>query len=155
MPQAGMDDYLAKPFTPEDLYHKLFIELKIESEVPEKPVPANPPSRTVFDLNYLKKVSGGSDEFVNEMVQTFIHSIPLSLQKLEQCIREKDWRSVSRAVHQIKPTLTLLGIHSLKESAILIEEKCRHGEHTPEIQQKLDELIVTSKTAVEEMKQLL
>jgi HPt (histidine-containing phosphotransfer) domain-containing protein len=56
------------------------------------------------------------------MVETFIQSIPKLLNDMEDAMHLGEWGKVSLLAHQIKPSLTLLGIHRLKESAIQIEE---------------------------------
>jgi PAS domain S-box-containing protein len=114
---AGMNDYLSKPFTPDDLYHKLF-RLKLRPQIGE---PTEPIQKKRFDLNYLKNVSGDNKEFIREMVQTFVQSVPETLNTMEKAKAISDWNKVARVAHQLKPSLTLLGIHQLKESALLIE----------------------------------
>jgi len=113
-----MDDYLSKPFTPDDLYQKLFKKLKIVPGL----VSTKEEKAKLFDLNYLRTISGDHPEFVREMVQTFVKSVPASLYAIERAVNEADWITVARMAHQIKPSLTLLGIHQLKESALQIEE---------------------------------
>ncbi len=114
---AGMNDYVAKPFTPDDLYQKLFKKLKIVSgtysivEAKEK----------LFDLTYLKTISGDNHEFIREMIETFIQSVPILLNDLDEAISNSEWVKISRIAHQIKPSLSLMGIHQLKESVIQIE----------------------------------
>jgi PAS domain S-box-containing protein len=114
---AGMNDYVAKPFTPDDLYQKLFKKLKI--------VPGTYSTKEekakLYDLSYLKTISGDNREFIREMVQTFVQSVPVLLVDLENAMNHSDWIKVSRIAHQIKPSLTLMGIHQLKEPAIQIE----------------------------------
>jgi len=119
--EAGMNHYLAKPFTPEDLYNKLFEELRLNEELVASPVMHE--EKTLYDLSYLKKVSNDNEEFIREMVQTFIQTIPDSLDQLEDSVRQSDWLRTSRLVHQIKPSLTLMGIHALKDTAVILEEE--------------------------------
>jgi len=119
--EAGMNHYLAKPFTPEDLYNKLFEELRLNEELVVSPVMHE--EKTLYDLSYLKKVSNDNEEFIREMVQTFIQTIPDSLDQLEDSVRQSDWLRTSRLVHQIKPSLTLMGIHALKDTAVILEEE--------------------------------
>jgi PAS domain S-box-containing protein len=114
---AGMNDYVAKPFTPDDLYQKLFKKLKI---VP-RPSSTKEEKIKLYDLSYLKTISGDNGEFIREMVQTFVQSVPVLLADLENAMNHSDWSKVSRIAHQIKPSLTLMGIHQLKESVIQIE----------------------------------
>ncbi|MBX2946930.1 MAG: response regulator [Cyclobacteriaceae bacterium] len=118
--EAGMNHYLAKPFTPEDLYNKLFEELKLNHEI--VPVASVQNEKKLYDLSYLKKVSNNNKAFIDEMVQTFIQTIPGSLDQIEETFQQADWLKTSRLVHQIKPSLTLLGIHALKDTAVILEE---------------------------------
>jgi len=117
--QAGMNDFVAKPFTPDDLHQKLFKNLKIT------PVSSfeNQHSTKLFDLGHLRKVSGDNHEFIREMMQTFVQSIPLLLADMEKAMNETNWRTVARIAHQVKPSLALLGAHTLKDVAIQIETK--------------------------------
>jgi PAS domain S-box-containing protein len=115
--EAGMNDFVAKPFTPDDLYQKLFKKLKI---VPSQNA-INEDRDKIFDLNYLRTISDNNEEFIREMVDTFINSIPTLLFDMEEALVNSEWPKISRIAHQIKPSLTLMGIHQLKETAIQIE----------------------------------
>jgi PAS domain S-box-containing protein len=117
---AGMNDYLSKPFTPEDLYEKLFKKLKIVPDT--RPTPSET-QKVSFNLTYLKNMSGDNPEFVREMVETFINSIPKLLLDMEEALDNADLVKVGKIAHQIKPSLTLMGIPQLKESAAQLEEK--------------------------------
>lgn len=125
---AGMNDYLSKPFTPEDLYEKLFNKLKI---VPDTRSTSSEPQKLSFNLTYLKNMSGDNPEFVREMVETFITSIPKLLRDMEEALRKADLIKVGKIAHQIKPSLTLMGIPQLKESAVQLEEivSAPHGKN--------------------------
>ncbi|MCU0358902.1 MAG: ATP-binding protein [Cyclobacteriaceae bacterium] len=109
---AGMNDYLAKPFTPEDLFRKLFDDLKLKASE----------EQTLFDLNYLKKVSGNNMEFIREMIQTFSSTLPPILSDIQEAMVNKDWVKTGKLIHQIKPSLTLMGIHALKEPVADIDQ---------------------------------
>lgn len=122
---AGMNDYLSKPFTPEDLYQMLFEKLKI---VPAISSSIKIPSISKqYDLTYLKNMSGNNEEFIKEMLQTFVQSIPVSLKEMENALNLSDFVQVARIAHQIKPSMTLLGIDHLKESAMQIENTAKNS----------------------------
>lgn len=147
---SGMNTYLPKPFTPEDLYQKLFIELKIQASK-DNGSKSNMP--TLVDLSYLKKVSGNSEEFVHEMVHTFLQSVPQALHHIDESLTAKNWQAVSKLVHQIKPSLTLLGIHSLKEKAIKLEEAYRKGNPSDQSHSELIYFTATLKEVLRELSQ--
>ncbi len=142
---AGMDDYVAKPFTPDDLYQKLLSKLNIKAESNSKQT-----ETPLFDLQYLKSIAGNNQEFVREMVHTFIQSIPLLLTEMETALQLRNGLAISRIAHQIKPTLTLLGIHQLKELANQIEEMVNH-EVTPIVMLQVNRFTQTCRKVVEEL----
>jgi PAS domain S-box-containing protein len=118
---AGMNDYLAKPFTPDDLQRKIFEDLKIR--------PANLSLHSTidgvnrhFDFTYLRDVSGNNEDFIKEMIQTFIQTIPPILQEMNSSASRKDWEKLSRLAHQIKPSLALMGMNELRSKLVFIEE---------------------------------
>lgn len=155
---AGMNDYLAKPFTPEDLYRKLFKELKI---VPQKkniilePVEkvSKVKKKKLYDLNYLKKVSDNNVEFIKEMVQTFVNSIPEVLQELEEGLAAKDWDRISRLAHKVKPTFTLIGLDDLKVSIVFIEVNAGKKTELEKVEKLTREFIEQCKIVIPELTQ--
>jgi PAS domain S-box-containing protein len=137
---SGMNDYLPKPFTPDDLHRKIIVELKIKPSNHEMKKPAAPKAQT-FDLTYLKLISNNNEEFIIEMMQTFVQTIPGILNEMQTCLVEKDWTKLSRLAHQIKPSFTLLGIHSLRTSILFIEENGKNKTSLNELQKMTSEFI--------------
>jgi PAS domain S-box-containing protein len=118
---SGMNDYLPKPFTPDDLQRKIFEDLKIK---PSK-APFSQLLKTEdmpFDFTYLRNVSGNNEEFIREMILTFVQTIPPILSEMSNSVSEKDWNKLSRLAHQIKPSLALMGMNELRTRVIYIEE---------------------------------
>jgi len=144
---AGMNDYLSKPFTPEDLYEKLFKKLKIAANT--QPTPPEP-QKVSFNLDYLKKMSGDNPEFVREMVETFINSMPKLLQDMEEALGKADLVKVGKIAHQIKPSLSLMGIPQLKESAVQLEEMV-NTPHAKNPQQEVNKFIEACRKVVIEL----
>jgi CheY-like chemotaxis protein len=156
--EAGMNDYLSKPFTPEDLYNKLFEDLKLSAATPTKPPVVE---STLYDLDYLRNVSGNNTEFIQEMIQTFTDTMPVSIKRLEDAIANHNWEELSRVIHQIKPSLTLLGIHKLKDTAVILEEEFKkafaqkkNAEQVESSLQILTEFIHLINKAISELKQV-
>lgn len=131
----GMNDYLAKPFTPEDLYLKLFDDLKITPQEPQAQDEDKPksPKKTLYDLEYLKEISGNNEEFIQEMVQTFLESFPQVLNEINQALASQDWPKIAKLAHQIKPSLTLMGLEALRKKVLFIEEHCKAQTNLEEI----------------------
>jgi len=120
---AGMNDCIAKPFTPEDLFRIL---IKHGSHTP---APAIPPDHTpmktpaiAVDLSYLTNVANGNADFIKEMITTLLGSIPISMDQIKSFAMEMEWAELAKAIHKIKPALTMMGRKDLRDEAIVLEE---------------------------------
>ena len=128
---AGMNDYLPKPFTPDDLYRKLFKELKITPKEKEKKT--STAGKKLYNLDYLRSVSGHNEEFIREMVLTFIQTIPPVLDEMKRALKNEDWEKLARTAHQIKPSFTLMGLNPMRSTIAFIEENSKYGTKLDEI----------------------
>lgn len=142
---AGMNDYLPKPFTPDDLYHKIFDELKIKPNVeikhPIKTKPQAESNHVAHDLAYLRSVSGDNEDFIFEMVTTFLQTIPPVLEGIRHAMEHHEWGKLSRLIHQIKPSFTLMGLDALKSTIVFIEENSKNETQLPKVIQLTEEFI--------------
>jgi HPt (histidine-containing phosphotransfer) domain-containing protein len=82
-------------------------------------------------------MSGNNQEFIKEMLQTFVQSIPNSLKEIEEALNLSDFTKLARVTHQIKPSMTLLGINHLKELAVQIEVLAKNSK-TPTLELQLN-----------------
>lgn len=140
---AGMNDYLPKPFTPEDLYHKIFDELKIK---PNGQIPVQAKRKATstdirHNLDYLRNVSGDNMDFIHEMVSTFLQTIPPVLEGIRLAMDQQDWSKLSRLIHQIKPSFTLMGLDALKSTIVFIEENSKNETALNEVVNRTEEFI--------------
>ena len=132
---AGMNDYLPKPFTPDDLYRKLFIDQKIspKHKIKSKANGKVKPVSQLYNLDYLRSVSGNNEEFIREMVLTFTQTIPPLLMEMKQALSDSDWPKLARHAHQIKPSFTLMGLTELRSNILFIEENSKASTKLDEI----------------------
>jgi PAS domain S-box-containing protein len=139
---SGMNDYLAKPFTPDDLHRKIVDDLKIKpKEREEKTIVITGIKRHGYDLSYLRSISNDNEDFIKEMMQTFIQTIPGILQEMKTCLVEKNWERLSKLAHQIKPSFTLMGIHDLHTTILFIEENGKNKTNVAELPKTTQEFI--------------
>lgn len=151
---AGMNDYLPKPFTPDDLYRKLFDELKIKALPPAARKSSQQRRQISFNLSYLKEVSGNNEEFIREMVQTFVSTLPEVLKDMSDALEIDDWDKISRLAHQIKPSLTLMGLDALRTKVVYIEESGRTRTRLDTLPNAVLEFIDQCNKALDELNQV-
>lgn len=132
---AGMNAFLPKPFTREDLYRVLFVELKLS---PSHPNPTL--ARKLYDLSYLIKISENNTGFLQDIISTFVQTADGICTRLQRCLSEENWAETGRLAHQIKPSLSLLGMNDLKNQAADLEEKCKNGKASPGELRKVAEM---------------
>jgi len=122
----GMNDCLTKPFTQEDLLKMLGKYLGNKFHLIHslsQHVSTNQHDKV--DFSYLEKVSGNNKDFIKEIAEAFIKSIPNSIQDLDKHADHENWTELARIAHKIKPSITLLGVHNLKDKIVKLEEEAK------------------------------
>ena len=82
----------------------------------------------ITDLNYLKTMSGGDSNFIQEMIGLFREQIEEYKLQMPELLRKKDYDNLSKMAHKAKSSVAVMGMNEmaelLKELEILtLEEK--------------------------------
>lgn len=93
-----------------------------------------------ISLAYLKDIADGSQEFMVEMIDIFLHQTPGYLAQLETSIEKKDWTTVAEIAHKVRPTFTFIGVDQLTQIMASIEQKARTGEDLASISKIFNEI---------------
>ncbi len=146
--QAGMNDYLAKPFTPDELMSKISRD-SARSANPT-PVPGTNGEKTTFDLAYLRSMSNNDEGFVREMMQTFVQTVPAVLNEMRIAAENGNWERLGKLAHQIKPSFMLLGITHLRSAILFIEENGKAARELARLRRTTNDFIQATKTVLKE-----
>jgi PAS domain S-box-containing protein len=138
--QAGMNDYLSKPFTEESLFMVIKRNLPAPSLATlfTEPAPAEVISTpgndvSLYDLSMVRSVSGGDEEFIKKMVQLFIDTVPPGLVDLHEALAEQQWQRMGKIAHKLKSTIDSIGISALKDDIRFIENSGKHEKDTDQV----------------------
>ena len=146
--ESGMNGFITKPFNPDQLFNLLSkIEKPYINELHELT-----DSGPLIDLSYLKKISGDNEDFMKDIISTFLKSVPESIDKLEKHVEKKEFKEIHAISHRLKPSFELLGIKNLKDSAIKIEEYVSNDSNHDEVIRLGNQIISTTKKALEELR---
>jgi HPt (histidine-containing phosphotransfer) domain-containing protein len=86
-----------------------------------------------YSLDYLKSISGGDEDFIKDMIQTFVSSVPEELKKIEGAIKQSDWMKAGEFAHKFGSNLMYLELEELKKIVGNIETYGLGMKHTNEI----------------------
>ncbi|NJO69987.1 MAG: Hpt domain-containing protein [Bacteroidetes bacterium] len=75
-----------------------------------------------YNLSYLHEISGGDEDFILDMVSTFVNNSPLELSEMNSLADEKKWLVLGEHAHKFAPGLQFLGLVSLRPVINQIED---------------------------------
>jgi HPt (histidine-containing phosphotransfer) domain-containing protein len=151
--EAGMDDYVAKPVRPEDLFDAIERQLttigtggrRLEAVgsageavggetvgcklarpmVSSLKLTASGDTPPIFDRAGLETRLGGDKELAEEIVAVFMADFPKQIERLRQALRDSDLPTAHRIAHSIKGAAASIGAERLRAVALQAEEQVR------------------------------
>ncbi|MES2592465.1 MAG: CHASE3 domain-containing protein [Bacteroidota bacterium] len=131
--EIGMNDYLGKPFTQEDLY------FKISSYLPQKNIDRKAPVQVVektetdsdakiVNLKFLKEFSDGNKIFEKEMIEMFLRQVPVDIDTLGCAFNDSDSLLIKSTSHKLKSSISIVGLSSVEKQLSFIEKNALNKE---------------------------
>lgn len=65
-----------------------------------------------IDFTYLETLSDGDPDFVKEFIRTFEETTDSLMEKMKDQYNGKDWVSLGKTAHQMKPSAKMFGLES-------------------------------------------
>ena len=81
---------------------------------------------SLYNLTTIEEISGGSREFMRDMMQLFIETMPKLADDMVNSLNSGNWAGVKSVAHQVKPTMELMGVTSLKDDVVVIEKNAQN-----------------------------
>ena len=139
--EAGMDDYLAKPYTGPELRNILLRWLPLKPAGKTEPIPPRPgkaaiePSgkvRPPLDTSVLDGVRAldpeTADELIKALIAAYFRCMQNELEVLQQALKEGDAAGIAQAAHKLKSSNHNVGATSLGQIFQDIEILARHSD---------------------------
>ncbi|MFZ0281318.1 MAG: response regulator [Bacteroidales bacterium] len=128
--RAGMNAFLQKPFSEEMLLTTILSVTGNSSGITfAEPASINEgqvnPNKV--DLRSLYHISGGDDQFVKQMVASFITTTTGLLKEMQAAAGLQQWESVANLAHKILPACRHIGAMELYNLLSKIEKECRNN----------------------------
>lgn len=159
--EAGMNDYISKPFDPVILFKKIVQWTNSEIKAMQlETVESISRKRTkTTDLSIIREQAAGDPNYVKEVIQVYLDSVSEYLNDFKQSVAQQQWSEVSRQAHKLKGTVAYFGMDELKEILSQIEVMTKEEFNVVEfnaLYQNIDKMIEQSKQELEsELKEIV
>ncbi len=135
--EAGMDEYIAKPFSLEELKHTICKVLGINDCLEINPTNVkNTEKSIIFDLTEIRELYNNKERLVKQTVETFIINTQDGFNKISITIHD-NLPETLKILHKIKSSFPYMGMHQAYEELLEIEGYLKAGIRLEEAKNKL------------------
>lgn len=155
--QSGMNDYISKPYSPDMLHSKIVAQLLYSgSETITGSATVNEPAISEMnwlDLKQLDVMTDGDITLKKRVIGMILEETPSEIQALRISISKKDWNKVRAMAHKMKSSINLFAKQDVVKLVKTIEKIAKENVNTEHIPELLEEVIVKTNLALEQLKQ--
>lgn len=95
-------------------------------------------SYQMINLTFLENFTKNDTAKMAKYIQMFLNLAPVSIATMKQQHASADWNNLRTTAHSLKPQLAYMGIDSLKEQILRIEEYAGEGKNPDTIATLID-----------------
>lgn len=145
---AGMNYYLAAPFTEKQLHRVL------QTAVDDMNQPADNPNLltngdVVVDVSMIYEVAGDDESYIEMMISTFLETVPVTLQKMEDALQQKNFETLYQMAHYSKSSFSVIKISDTITIVQSIEKKAKTQSDVDELPGLLQRVVSNFEIAKE------
>lgn len=180
---AGMDEYISKPFEPGDLKKKIIAltesllppeenTYKTDNFQPKNNKMQDSPgtdgltvkekvevnaivAESPINLSYLKKIAEGNESFMIEMIEMFLNKTPSAIEQMTECLQNQNWSELRSIAHRIKPSFGYIGKQNIQSALSKIETCAEESGNRTGVDELIREVSTSSLQAFEELRKEL
>ncbi|MGB7843939.1 MAG: Hpt domain-containing protein [Salinimicrobium sp.] len=104
-----------------------------------------------YNLDSVKEMAGGDEDFVKVVVQTFVEEIPPDLEAMNRAVADDDPAQAYQYAHKMKPNLQMFGLGLMPQIKVL-EEWSKAGKNKAEVEEAVEIITTRYKQAEIDLK---
>lgn len=122
---TGVNDYLAKPFTEEQLLQKISLVLNLNNSAPFQNNQYSAVKSQKATMHWKQKaleLAGNNLEQANQLINIFIQEIPKNIATLKVALKSKDITDLNKIGHKIKSSFRLFELNNEADLCFYFEK---------------------------------
>lgn len=121
--QAGMDDFIAKPYTYSEMVEKIssLVQNKLEYKTTYSKLEEFETNKKVIDLSSLREMTGSDPDMIKEMIQIYLDKTPALFDQLTDELETGNIKEACKIAHTLKPTFSYVGVKPALDLSLKIE----------------------------------
>jgi response regulator RpfG family c-di-GMP phosphodiesterase len=146
--QAGMDDYLSKPFKETDLLNKIASWAQ-RKELVSAETDAEITTAVGIDLSFLLAQTRNDTGFVAEMISIFKVQNPKDIAALKNAMDKTDYKAIYRTAHAVRNGIIFFGLNRvIGDNLVKIEQLAQENEPISDMMPHLEKVIEVCHVAI-------
>ena len=149
--EAGMNDYMAKPFSPETLYRKISQNIGLIARE------AAPVEEETLTLRDIAEQYGNDYAFITHLLGTMRNSFEKFPQEIETAVKEQNLHDLRRLIHKMLPSIKMTENQDLQYQLTQLKQAMSREEtnkrHIQQLLATIKKLATTSIALINEIAQ--
>lgn len=143
--EAGMNDYITKPYTEEALFESIRKTLNLKKRQQKNRYDGSHSkwpgfNGKLYDLTLMREFGNNDEVFMQQVVKAFIKNTRDDLTKMNSAILIKDHTETARIAHRLKSSVESMGIHSITGIVRQLETDTKNKQHLKSIPALFDRI---------------
>lgn len=105
----------------------------------------------IADLNYLKTMSGGDDNFIAEMIELFREQVAEYREHMPRLLKEESFDSLSKLAHKAKSSVAVMGMTEVADLLKELEILASKGDEKEKYEGMINIFLSQSELALKEL----
>jgi two-component system, sensor histidine kinase len=141
----GMNDYISKPFKPEEFFQKIENILEVDQK-----------TKSVYEfkhinLSYLEDISEGNIDLIKDLVEIFKSQVPDFVTSMKKHLENNEYTELGALAHRAKSSVAMMGISELEMEMKNLEILAKGEKEVHKYPELIHKFEVITKEALEEL----